>query len=60
LSAEFDLLEAKGIERRLLWEQALITPSCGLGPIAEERTAEEILLLTSGLSQSVRQWNGEK
>lgn len=59
LRLEFNALEAKGIERKLLWKQSLITPSCGVGPIPDECTAEDILVLTTRLSQTVREWNGQ-
>lgn len=60
LHHEFDALSAKGVSRERLWNQSLITPSCGVGPISEERTAEEILVLTSRLSQTIREQDGRK
>jgi hypothetical protein len=60
LRLEFDALVSKGIDWRRLWNQSLITPSCGVGPISNEHTAEEILMLTAQLARDVQRWNGQK
>jgi len=48
-----DLLASKGIDRRLLLERALITPSCGATSVSQE-DAVTIYRLTSGLSAELR------
>jgi hypothetical protein len=54
LSAAMDALGSRGIERRTLLKQSIITPSCGLGPVPDEKKAEEILILTAQLSRVMR------
>jgi len=48
-----DQLAAKGIDRDLLLERALITPSCGMGGRSPDLT-EKIIRLTSELSMEIR------
>jgi hypothetical protein len=50
-------LVAKGMDRDLLYRQALLTPSCGLGTQRVER-AERVLDVLTGLSALVRQREG--
>jgi len=58
LDAAIGLLVKKGIDRDLLYERALITPACGLGPTSPG-AAERALALTRGISERVRkrEWN---
>lgn len=48
-----ELLASRGVSRELLWEQALITPSCGLEGVDEE-DAERAYSLASELSGLLR------
>ncbi len=54
LEAAIDLFAVKGIPRQQLFEQGLITPACGLGPIGSEAAAERALQLTAELSKEIR------
>ena len=45
----FDTLSEKGIDRELLLQRSLFTPSCGLGTLSEE-IAEEVVSLTAALA----------
>ncbi len=54
LNDAVDLLVRKGLDRDLLFERALITPSCGLGTISVE-AAERALELTRAVSDCVRE-----
>jgi hypothetical protein len=47
-------LTKKGIDRDLLYSQALITPACGLGPVSEG-AAERAMALTAALSTRFRE-----
>jgi hypothetical protein len=53
LAGLMDALAAKGIERDLLVEKCLLTPSCGTGSISEEQSVT-VLELLSGLSRALR------
>ena len=53
LDSAIGLLVKKGIDRDLLYERALITPACGLGPISPA-AAERAFALTRALSERVR------
>jgi hypothetical protein len=46
-------LASRGIDKNLLWEQCLPTPSCGTGSLSVE-LAEEIFLKLSGVSRLLR------
>lgn len=48
-----DALVAKGVDRQVLLEQCLITPSCGLGSISVPMS-ERALALTAGVSEAFR------
>ncbi len=50
-------LAAKGMDRDLLYRQALLTPSCGLGSLSVER-ADRVLDVLADLSVLVRQQEG--
>ncbi len=54
LEAAIELFVKKGISRQQLFEQGLITPACGLGPIGSETAAERALQLTAELSREIR------
>ena len=53
LDAAMGLLVKKGIDRDLLYERALITPACGLAPVAPA-AAERAFALTRLVSEQVR------
>ncbi len=53
LDAGINLLVKKGIDRDLLYERALITPACGLGPVSP-KAAERAFALTREVSEKVR------
>jgi hypothetical protein len=53
LGGLMDGLAAKGIDRDLLAERCLLTPSCGTGSISESRSGETLSLL-SDLSEVLR------
>ncbi|MBI4788673.1 MAG: methionine synthase [Chloroflexi bacterium] len=57
LDAAAGLLIKKGIDRDLLYERALITPACGLGPLSVTG-AEQALALTRRVSERVREREG--
>ena len=46
-------LVAKGIDKRVLFDQSMITPSCGMGSLTEEE-AIEILKTTKEVSRIMR------
>jgi hypothetical protein len=48
-----DALARKGVDRDLLAEKCLLTPSCGTGSISVEQSGQ-VLELLAGLSQSLR------
>ncbi len=54
LDKAIGLLVKKGIDRDLLYQRALITPSCGLGPVSVS-AAERAIALTRETSLSVRE-----
>jgi methionine synthase II (cobalamin-independent) len=51
------LLAKKGIDKEMLYERALITPACGLGPLSV-RAAERAIALTRETSAIVREAHG--
>jgi methionine synthase II (cobalamin-independent) len=53
LAQLMDGLAAKGIDREMLTEKCLLTPSCGTGSISEEYS-RQVLELLSGLSDALR------
>ncbi len=57
LEEAIGLLVKKGIDRDLLYERALITPACGLGPLSVS-TAERAIALTRETSAIVRESHG--
>jgi methionine synthase II (cobalamin-independent) len=57
LDASIDLLVKKGIDRDLLYERALVTPSCGVGT-PSVGAAERALALTRAVSERVRAREG--
>lgn len=52
-----DNLAAKGIDKQLIVEQAVITPSCGTGSMAPE-DAEKVFHMVSSLSKAMREKYG--
>ena len=52
-----DNLAAKGIDKQLILEQALITPSCGTGSL-ETEDAERVFALTNALSKRMKEKYG--
>ncbi len=58
LQSAMQLLIKKGIDPDLLYERALITPSCGLGPVSVP-AAERAVDLTREVSRLARQAHGE-
>jgi hypothetical protein len=52
--AAVDLLVKKGMHVDDILQSSLITPACGLGSLTED-LAERILLLTTGVSQAMRE-----
>jgi hypothetical protein len=54
LAGQVEALASKGIGEDTLWRHSLITPSCGVGPIPEEKTAEMILSLAPEVSRESR------
>lgn len=54
LEKTMDALAEKGIDKQLIAEQAVITPSCGTGSM-EPPDAEKVFELTSSLSQAMRE-----
>ncbi len=57
LDQAMGLLVKKGIDRDLLYERALVTPSCGLGTISVA-AAERAITLTRETSLVFRQSHG--
>lgn len=57
LDEAMGLLVKKGIDRDLLYERALITPSCGLGPVTVQ-AAERAIVLTRETSAIIRESHG--
>ncbi|MDQ7794198.1 MAG: methionine synthase [bacterium] len=57
LEQSLDLFSARGLDRRLLLERALVTPSCGLGSL-EEATAARALELTGQVAGIMRERHG--
>ena len=53
LEEEIGALDRKGVSFRLVMEQCLVTPSCGLGPISPEGAARALELL-AGVSKELR------
>jgi hypothetical protein len=53
LAGLMDALAAKGLDRGLLLDRCLVTPSCGTGSIPED-LSDKVLGLLSGLSASLR------
>ncbi|WP_419658486.1 hypothetical protein Dvar_73220 [Desulfosarcina variabilis str. Montpellier] len=51
---QFAQVEALGVSPETLFQQSLITPSCGLGSLTPE-LATRVLTLTRGLSETIRQ-----
>ncbi len=52
--AALSLFTARGIDQQQLLTQGLITPACGLGPVASDALAEQALQLTAALSAEIR------
>ncbi len=50
---QFRQVEALGVSREILFQQSLITPSCGLGSLSPE-LATRVLTLTRELSETIR------
>ena len=47
------LLQSIGIDEKTIYQQTLITPSCGTGTVSKEQ-AEKVLALTKGVSVKIR------
>jgi len=54
LEKMIDNLASKGIDKQLIIEQAIITPSCGTGSMAAE-DAEKVFAMTASLSKTLRE-----
>jgi methionine synthase II (cobalamin-independent) len=54
LVSQFEALGSRGVSENVLLSQALVTPSCGLGPIPDEQIAEQILALPPLISRALR------
>jgi methionine synthase II (cobalamin-independent) len=54
LEEKVDNLAAKGIDRDLIWEQCLLTPSCGTGSLSVD-LSEKIFRYLSEISHQLRQ-----
>lgn len=54
LERELDELAQKGLDKRKLFAQSLITPSCGMG-LLSEKNAEKVLSLLGELSKQMQQ-----
>jgi len=52
-----DNLASKGIDKQLIVEQAVITPSCGTGSMAPD-DAEKVFDMVSSLSKAMREKYG--
>ncbi len=52
-SDQLQQLEAIGIDRKTVYEQTMITPSCGTGAVSQEQ-ANKVLELTRGVSDKIR------
>jgi len=46
-------LQAIGIDKKIVYQQTLITPSCGTGTVSVEQ-ARKVLALTKGVSEKIR------
>ncbi|MHC4719669.1 MAG: uroporphyrinogen decarboxylase/cobalamine-independent methonine synthase family protein [Planctomycetota bacterium] len=57
LEKMMDTLAAKGIDKQLIIEQALVTPSCGTGAM-EPADAEKVFKLTDAVSKAMREKYG--
>jgi hypothetical protein len=57
LEAMMDNLASKGIDKQLILEQAIITPSCGTGSL-EPGDAEKVFALTNALSKRMKEKYG--
>jgi len=57
LGEQINYLSERGLSNSKLFEQAIITPSCGTGTL-ERSTAERIYKLTNGLSRALREKGG--
>ena len=54
LEAAMDHLASKGIDKQLILDQTIITPSCGTGSM-DPADAEQVFALTSALSKAMRE-----
>lgn len=57
LERMMDNLASKGIDKQLIVEQALLTPSCGTG-FMEPADAEKVFEMTAALSRRMRERYG--